>query len=100
MQSAVVAFETKKLELDKNTQDFARERDTEMFSLKKTMENELKRVQIQRDEQNQRVKQLEANIRHTERQLSELETALSRKSEENQELIGEKYVLTLGFYRQ
>lgn len=46
LQSAVVNFETKKLDLDKNTQDFARERDTEIFSLKKTMENELLHVQV------------------------------------------------------
>ena len=88
-----MSFETKKLELDKNTQDFARERDTEMFSLKKTMEHELKRVQIQREEQNERIKQLEGKQRQADRQIAELETALTRKQEENLDLTGEKYVL-------
>lgn len=100
LQSVVVSFETRKLELDKNTQDFARERDTEMFSLKKTMENELKRVQTQRDEQVEKTKSLEASLRHSERQLSQIETALARQSEEQLELTAENAKLSEQLYAQ
>ena len=59
------------------------------------MDNELRGFQIQRDEHIGKIQQLEASLRHTQRQLSELETALSRKHEETLELTGEKYVCIL-----
>lgn len=42
----MISFESKRLEIDKNTQDFARDRDSELLALQKNMENEIQRVQV------------------------------------------------------
>ena len=67
LKSALVEFETKKLEMERSTAEYTRDRDQEMLALKRGGESELKRFEVERERLVQKIQALEMQARHSSR---------------------------------
>jgi len=82
LQHSTIAFESRKLETDKNSEEFARERDAEVYDMKKRHEGEVHRSVAEKSTLQEQNSTLMSQLRQQQRKTTELHTALERKTQE------------------
>jgi len=89
LQRAMIEYDSKKLELEKNASDFTRDRDSEVVGLRKAVEVEGKKGEAIRESLHKEVKQLKAGSRKLSRTIDTLQSKLAGRTAELNRLVGE-----------
>mmetsp|Transcript_5213 Transcript_5213/g.11029 ORF Transcript_5213/g.11029 Transcript_5213/m.11029 type:complete len:1105 (+) Transcript_5213:190-3504(+) len=84
LQQANVSFEKGRLDLDKNTAELLRQRDNELFGVRKGAEEDLSNMKREKDELVRTTNKLEGQIRTHVRKIRDLEENFTRYKEESQ----------------
>jgi len=89
LKHSTIALESRKLETDKNTEDFSRERDAELYDMKKRHELEVTRAATEKAALQSQHSTLQAQLRQEQRKTIEFQAALERKGQEELKLTTE-----------
>ena len=79
LERAHVGFEQKRLDHDRSTAEFLREKDGEIIEARRASEQELQRLRAEKEQMTETLKALGSEKRHEERRARDLETELQRK---------------------
>ena len=90
MRKSVVGYEQSRLDLDKNTADFVRTRDNEMFQVRKNAEEDILNVRREKEDLAKANNKLEAQVRTLERKIRDIENNIGRNLEQSNTLNREK----------
>ena len=79
LKKSEIEFSQSRLELDRSTSNYVKDRDNEMFQVRKGAEDEVRETRQEKDEMSKMNLRLEANGRQLERKVRDLE--VSERSE-------------------
>ena len=83
LRKTIVSFEQSRLDIDKNTADFVRQRDNELFNVRKSSEEEISSIKREKDDVIRTNSKLEAQVRGLERKIRDMEINIQRVKGEN-----------------
>jgi len=90
LRKSSVGFEQSRLDLDKSTADFVRNRDNEMFQVRKNAEEDIAAVRREKEDLAKANNKLEAQVRTLERKIRDIENNIGRNVEQSNTLQREK----------
>jgi hypothetical protein len=99
LQRALVGFEQKRLDADKSSQEIMRERDTEVYQIRRSGQEEIKALRAEKEEQAATLSQLEVDRRKEARRARDLELLIQRQTDELEGARGEKATAVAEFKR-
>ena len=93
LKKSEVDFGQNRLDLDRNTADFVRTRDNELFQVRKGAEEEIREMRNEKDELKKINLRLEASQRQLERKIRDLDLEVERNKESAIQMIAVKNML-------